>query len=212
MRIIVVTFFDYARHLKSRHILLHSLDVDEPIPSQALRNVSGALASETESRCDGLPLREQSEQTVQNILVKSGLAGSISLIPFGVGSAINEMLTQLALRRTHERMEALFDEMAKHIHHLGKGKINRDWFHGEEFQTLLFEALHQLHLTRDKYKIKMLGKALANSGATEFKDESRKELFLQLIRDLTPQHVAWLRQLSPTAKNRPDMPEGQMAW
>lgn len=58
------------------------------------------------------------------------------------------------------------------ISNLGDENINREWFRGEEFQTLLFETIHQLHVTQDKTKIEMLGKALANSGATEFKEES----------------------------------------
>jgi hypothetical protein len=62
---------------------------------------------------------------------------------------------------------------------------------------LLFEALHQLHVTQDKQKIEMLGRALANSGAKEFSEESQKELFLQLIRDLTAQHIAMLHELAP---------------
>jgi hypothetical protein len=152
-------------------------------------------------------IQEQAEHSIQDMLVKSGFAGAISLIPFGVGSAMNEMLTQLALRRVHERMKAMFDEMTRQVRDLGEEKINRDSYRGEEFQTLLFEALHQLHVTQDKSKIEMLGKALANSGATDFKAESRKQLFLQLIRDLTPQHVTLLHNLSPPAKPKTGTPE-----
>jgi hypothetical protein len=36
----------------------------------------------------------------------------------------------------------------------------------------------------------MLGNTLANGGVTDFSKENRKELFLHLIRDLTPQHIA----------------------
>src|ERR1700719_736362 len=145
-------------------------------------------------------IREESEQSIQNMLVRSGVAGAISLIPCGVGATINEMLTQLAVRRTNERMKEMFDEMAGHIRDLGEDKINRDWFSGEEFQTLLFEALHQLHVTDDKHKIEMLGKALANSGAIEFENESRKQLFLQLVRTLPPQHIVALRELLPRTR------------
>jgi len=148
-------------------------------------------------------IRDDTERAVQQMLAKSGMAGAISLIPFGVGSAINEMLTQLALRRVNERMGEMFDRMTKQILELGEEKTDREWFRSEEFQTLLFEALHQLHVTRDKQKIEMLGKALANSGAKDFAEESQKELFVQLVRDLTSQHVALLCQLLP----RPARPE-----
>lgn len=169
-----------------------------------------AIDDELEKSAIAAEIREEAERSVQEILVRSGVAGAISLIPYGVGSAINEMLTQLALRRTHARMEEMFDQMAQHIRDLGEEKIDREWFRGEEFQTLIFEALHQLHVTQDKNKIEMLGKGLANSGATEFRDESRKQLFMQLVRDLTPQHIACLHGLMPqrpksaTAEEHPD--------
>jgi hypothetical protein len=156
-----------------------------------------AIDDELEKSALAAEIRDESERTVQEMFVKSGMAGTISLIPLGVGSAINEMLTQLAVRRTYQRMAELFDEMAKQIRDLGEEKINREWFRSEEFQTLLFEALHQLHVTQDKQKIEMLGRALANSGAKEFREESQKELFLQLIRDLTAQHIAMLHELAP---------------
>jgi hypothetical protein len=155
-----------------------------------------AIDDQLEKSTLAAEIRDESERTVQQMLVKSGMAGAISLIPLGVGSAITEMLTQLALRRTNERMGEMFDQMAKQIRELGQERIDREWFHSEEFQTLLFEALHQLYVTQDKQKIEMLGKALANSGAKDFKEECEKELFVQLVRDLTPQHIALLRQLS----------------
>jgi hypothetical protein len=145
-------------------------------------------------------IRVESEKTIQDLLVKSGIAGSISLLPFGVGAAINEMLTQLALRRVHERMTAMLDEMGRRIRELGEQKIDRGWFCGEGFQSLMFEALHQLHVTDDRTRIRMLGNGLANSGSTEFTQETRKHLFMQLVRDLTPQHINLLQRLLPREK------------
>lgn len=49
---------------------------------------------------------------------------------------------------------------------------------------MLFEAARQVTATADRKKIKMLGNALANGGIWDFHDEDRKELFLQIIRDL----------------------------
>jgi hypothetical protein len=80
---------------------------------------------------------------------------------------------------------------------------------------LIFEALHQLHVTQDRKKIEMLGKCLANSGAGEFKDESRKQLFVHLVRDLTPQHIALLHRLMPRARQESETPHevpDQMLW
>lgn len=166
-----------------------------------------AIDDEIENSAIAAEIRQEAEQSFQHILLKAGIAGKISLIPFGVGSAINETLTQLSFRRVHERMLALMDELTGRIKELGGEKIDRDFFRGEEFQTLMFEALRQLHVTHHKKKIEMLGKALANSGATEFKEETNKELFIQLVRDLTPLHIAMLQRLTPPKKMSPEFPD-----
>jgi hypothetical protein len=141
-------------------------------------------------------ITEEAERSVQDTLAQSGLVGLVSHLPF-VGPAVHEMLTVLALRRVYERMQAMLTEMGLRLRKLGKEKIDREWFRGAEFQTLFFEATQQLHVTHEAQKIKMLGVSLANSGATEFKDEDRKELFLQLVRYLSPHHIAVLRSLVP---------------
>jgi hypothetical protein len=56
-------------------------------------------------------------------------------------------------------------------------------------------------VTHDQEKINMLGAALANSGLEGFVSDDRKELFLQLIRTLTRQHIAKLNELSPTSED-----------
>jgi hypothetical protein len=135
-------------------------------------------------------------RTIQEQLVSSGVAGALSLVP-GVGSAIIEMMTQLAIQRTNERIQEMFEHFTAKIRDIGENKIDQEWFRGEEFQTLLFEALHQLHITHHRDKIKMLGVGLANSGAPGFKEEERKDLFIRFVRELTPQHLRVLLELVP---------------
>ena len=43
----------------------------------------------------------------------------------------------------------------------------------------------------------MLGVGLANSGASGFKDDERRELFIRNVRDLTLQHIRLLVELAP---------------
>jgi hypothetical protein len=202
----------FAKNARSRFISWHRRCVQSDFFFEGVYDRANMpIDDELEKSAVAAEIREASERTIQQMLLKSGVGGAISLIPF-VGSTINHMLTQLAARRANERMEQMFDEMAGHIRNLGEGKISRDWFRGEEFQTLLFEALHQLHVTDDKRKIEMLGKALANSGAIEFKDESRKQLFLQLVRTLTPQHIVALRELLPRTRPKHLTPESCPDW
>jgi hypothetical protein len=93
-----------------------------------------------------------------------------------------------------QRLGELREAVGTRLNEVDRSKVNKEWFLSEEFQTMLFEAARQVTATADRKKIKMLGNALANSGIRDFQDEDRKELFLQIIRDLTPQHIAMLRR------------------
>jgi hypothetical protein len=152
-----------------------------------------------------LEISKETERTIQGQLASSGVAGALSLIP-GVGSAINEMMTQLAIKRTNERIKELFEHFANKVRYIGEEKVDREWFRSEEFQTLLYEALQQLHVTHDRQKIEMLGAALANSGTEGFKDEDRKDLFIRFVRDLTQHHLKVLLRLAPEALPMPAVP------
>lgn len=141
-------------------------------------------------------IEEEAEKRLPDILKESMAVALAAQVPF-VGEGIKEMLTQLSFRRTHERMRDMYEEMGQRIDEIGEEKIDKEFFKSEQFQTLLFEALRQLHTTHDKQKIEMLGRALANSGSTDFRNEDRKELFVQLVREFTPQHFALLTRLAP---------------
>ncbi|MBI3476670.1 MAG: hypothetical protein HY010_13135 [Acidobacteria bacterium] len=133
---------------------------------------------------------------LQEKLVSSGIAGLLSLVP-GVGAAVSELMTELAIQRTNNRVKEMFEHFTARVHEVGEEKVDREWFRSEEFQTLLYEAFSQLNVTHDREKIEMLGTALGNSGAPGFKEEERKDLFIRFVRDLTRQHVKVLLQLVP---------------
>jgi hypothetical protein len=144
-----------------------------------------------------LAIKEEAQRTLQEKIVSSGLGGLLHhMIPV-VGPAVTELMTDLAIQRTNNRMYDMFEHFTKKIRDIGEEKVDREWFRSEEFQTLLFEALRQLHVTHDRQKIEMLGVALANSGALGFKDDESKELFIRFVRELTQQHVKMLFELAP---------------
>jgi hypothetical protein len=142
-------------------------------------------------------------RTIQGMVMSATAAGFVSfleavrVLPYGTSAAITELTTGLAVKRTNERMKDMFEYMSNRLREVGEQKIDREWFRGEEFQTLLYEALRQLHVTHDREKIEMLGVALANSGTSGFKEEERKDLFVRFVRDLTRQHVKVLVELAP---------------
>jgi hypothetical protein len=64
---------------------------------------------------------DEAERSVQVMLVRSGMTGMISLIP-GTGDTINQMLTELAFKRTHDRMRRMFQEMSSRIREVNQDK------------------------------------------------------------------------------------------
>jgi hypothetical protein len=143
-----------------------------------------------------LDISRDAKRTLQEKLASSGVTGALSLIP-GVGAAVTQLMTELAIQRQSERMKEIFDHFTHRIQDIGEDKVDREWFRSEEFQTLLYESFQQLLVTHDRQKIEMLGVALANSGAPGFKDEDRKDLFVRFVRELTSQHLKVLLSLVP---------------
>ena len=144
-----------------------------------------------------LDINDEAKRMLHEKIMSACFAGVLSLIP-GVGHAVIELMTDLAIQRTNNRVNEMFEHFTDRIREVGEDKVDREWFRSEEFQTLLFEAFHQLHVTHDREKIEMLGVALANSGTEGFKEDERKDLFVRFVRDLTRQHLKVLVELAPT--------------
>jgi hypothetical protein len=141
-------------------------------------------------------IAEQARRSTQEIIVNAQFAGVLALFPV-VGNIILEAQNRLTTKWIYQRLEEMNKEWDERFRKAGEATINMEWFQSAEFQVLLSEAIHQLYTAQDREKIKMLGNALANSGISTFSQEDRKELFIRLVRDLTPRHVAMLKSLYP---------------
>jgi hypothetical protein len=132
-----------------------------------------------------------------------GVAAAIAAIPYA-GSVIASLMGGRAKRRVVSRAIEMFEAIKHRLEQLDESKVNIDFFEGEEFQTLLVLALEQLQTTHDKDKLHMLACGLANSGALEFSAETRKEMFVRILRDLSPNHVRVLKDLLPISQRHRD--------
>lgn len=152
-----------------------------------------------------LEIDDEAKKMLQDKIVSAGVAGVLSLIP-GIGEAVIELMRDLAMQRLNNRVRDMFQHFTNRIREIGEDKVDREWFRSEEFQTLLSDAFQQLNATHDRKKLEMLGTALANSGTPGFRDEERKDLFIRLVRELTPQHVRVLVALAPIPVQHYDYP------
>lgn len=151
-------------------------------------------------------LQKVMDEYEKEVIVTPGdrvLEAAINLIPVA-GSPIAALFCGKARQRVQERAAELFTEMKKELERVDEDAINKEFFETEEFQTLLALAMEQLQTTHNKEKLKLIAKALANSGLHEFDAESRKEVFVRALRDLTPAHISILSSLMP--RQHPDFP------
>ncbi len=123
--------------------------------------------------------KEDADTAIQEIASRA----AISFIPYA-GSAINEIKNGLAQRRVQERLNDLFEALKQRLDSVDEEKVDREYFHSEEFQTLLYLLLERLHTTHDKEKLKMFGNALGNAGVIDFKADD-KEGLVRVLRDLS---------------------------
>jgi hypothetical protein len=139
-------------------------------------------------------IEKEANRPVQDMVLEAGWA----LIPH-IGESIAGLLHQWRTRQAFECLQALREEMARWIAKIDETKLDREWFKSNEFRALLFSVVQQLQLTADQEKVKMLARALVNSGSKVFDKEERKETFVALARLLTSQHIRALLALrAPT--------------
>ena len=81
-----------------------------------------------------LEISHEAQRMLQEKIASSSVAGLLSLIP-GVGAAVTELMTELAIQRTNHRMHDMFEHFTNKIRDIGEDKVDREWFRSEEFQT-----------------------------------------------------------------------------
>lgn len=144
---------------------------------------------------------ESARHDLEPFVGKEALDAAIAAVPV-VGSVILAVANDISTRRSFERAIELFRLMKEDFERLDEAKLDKEFFKTEEFQTLLFLALEQLRTTHDKEKQRMLAAALTKSGVADFSSEERKELFMRIIRDLSPQHIRILKSLVPEERSK----------
>jgi hypothetical protein len=135
-------------------------------------------------------------------LFKKIVSNAINQIPH-YGNEINKLLFGDAQRRVAERAKDVFDAVKERVERIEESKIDKEFLKSDEFMTIVILAIEQLQTTHDTEKKRMIANALANSGVVGFSSDSRKELFMRILRDLAPEHVAMLKSMLPrTLPNR----------
>ncbi len=128
-----------------------------------------------------------------------------------LGTAILAAMGDVGKGRFRERLIELLTALKQRMDEIGEQKIDHDYIVSEEFQSVLFDAFDQLKASHDRSKIHLLASALASCATVEFSGEQRKELFVWLVRDLTPFHLRQLRDLASEAPRLQGFPP-EVQW
>jgi hypothetical protein len=165
------------------------------------KDVASPMEKKSEFRIDDEMARqiEVYKEDLEPFVGKESLNAAIAAVPF-VGSVILSIANDVGTRKSYERAIEMFRLIKQNLERLHETKLDRAFFTTDEFQTLLFLAFEQLRTTHDTEKRAMLAAALSNSGTTEFSTEERKELFVRILRDLSPQHIRVLKGLVPAER------------
>jgi hypothetical protein len=135
--------------------------------------------------------KEEIETSVEQQLCDAGIFAMLSLLPFGIGTAIQSNFDGRARRDVERRWIQLFQDMATRIKEISDSIPDEAYYSSEEFRTLLALAYEQLWTTHDRKKLRMLAAALANSGSSQFANDD-KELMVRALRNLSPTDVKTL--------------------
>jgi len=151
----------------------------------------------------------------KNYVGKEAVNAAMSAIPV-IGGPLLSLTNDLATKRFIERAVEMFTIMKNQIEKMDKEKIDARYFESEECQTLVFLAMEQLKTTHDRMKIRMLATALSNSGSSDFASEARKEDFIRILRDISPTHIRFLKNLDsnfglPVVMPQASDPDGEAA-
>src|SRR5258708_6165451 len=121
---------------------------------------------------------------------------AIKAIPY-FGGQIDRLLSSEGQRRLIARIVDVFEAVKSQVEDLDDAQVRKEYFESDEFQTLLTLILQEIQTTHDKKKLQMLAAALCNSGNIDFQSETRKELFVRVLRLLSPEHIRALNSLAP---------------
>lgn len=99
-------------------------------------------------------------------------------------------------KRFDERFIRVMEEMNEQLKKNAEKIQDRSYYHSEEFQTLIGLLVERLNTTHDSEKLKMFGRALANSGNPEFQGDPRED-YIHILRDLSAADLLELQRFAP---------------
>lgn len=132
----------------------------------------------------------------------------VQLIPFGIGGAIDVVLTRTLVSIQEERSKTFFDELAK-----GATQLDPVVLESEDFLHCFFATTRYALNTRRREKIKMFARLLRASLVPEgLQDTDEYEIFLEILDELNYRELRALAILDTYSGKPRTAEQNDLQW
>lgn len=123
------------------------------------------------------------------------LWAGVQLIPFGIGGAIDVLVTTRGAALVERRLTAFIEELRGAAERLGEEKVDRAFLDTEEWDDLVIRAMRSAADTRDREKIRLYAALLVGAAATDRDRDVDLESLLSAIAELSPLEIRLARSI-----------------
>lgn len=134
------------------------------------------------------------EITERDIHVSAVATALLSQVPL-IGPYFDSLLKEKRQERLIGRITSLCDLLNDEMKRIDQSKLDFNAAQSEEFQSILLTILRNLEITEEQEKLRYFKNVLINSIHVETARTPDKKIFLDLVRDLSVEHIVAVRQI-----------------
>lgn len=124
----------------------------------------------------------------RSVIVKALLEGGLDLVP-GIGAAITSALNQRAFSLFERNSRQFAWEVRAEFERVQEEKLDRDYLSSDEFVTFLLETLSRNARVHQAEKVRLFARLFVRLADVASSKTPFKEGFLQIVDQLSSQHV-----------------------
>ena len=142
-------------------------------------------------------LDDISQRYAEQPAVKVATDVILSVIPLpGVGVGISSLLEARASQLAEKNTRRFVEEVRTRLGRLEEDQVSRDYVESDEFTSLLLQMLRRNATAHEEEKTRLFAQIFANSMLRDKSQTPYKEGFVQIIDDLSVDHMRVLAAMS----------------
>ena len=136
-----------------------------------------------------------SQRYAEQPAVKVAIDVMLSVIP-GVGAGIGSLLEVRASQLAEKNWRRFVQEVRNRLGRLEEDQVSRDYVDSDEFTSLLLQILRRSATAHEEEKTRLFAQIFANSMLCDKSQTPYKEGFVQIIDELSVDHIRVLAAVS----------------